>query len=66
MLFVMGRPLLLKFPFKLKLDYIQLIVRDDGIGLTVPEKEREGIGLLSLRSLAEDLGGHLVIEGAPL
>jgi len=60
-----GKASTIKISLHLKLDYIQLIVRDDGIGLTVPEKEREGIGLLSLRSLAEDLGGHLVIEGAP-
>jgi signal transduction histidine kinase len=44
---------------------IQLFIRDDGIGLVEKDAGTMGIGLLSLRSLAEELYGRLVIERSP-
>jgi two-component system sensor histidine kinase UhpB len=38
-------------------------VDDDGIGL--PDKARPGVGLVSMRERAEELGGALRIERRP-
>ena len=41
-------------------DALHLLITDDGIGL--PEKHRSGVGLLSMRERAEELGGSCSIE----
>lgn len=42
---------------------LNLEIVDDGIGL--PEDQRSGIGLISMRERAEEIGGHLLIESSP-
>jgi signal transduction histidine kinase len=41
--------------------HLVLEVRDDGTGL--PEEHRSGVGLISMRERAEELGGTLQVEG---
>jgi signal transduction histidine kinase len=41
---------------------VRVEVRDDGVG---PAKAAEGIGLVSMRQRAEELGGSLRVEAAP-
>ncbi len=43
-------------------DALHLEITDDGIGL--PEEHRVGVGLLSMRERAEELGGSCIIEPA--
>ncbi len=43
-------------------DALHLEITDDGIGL--PEEHRAGVGLLSMRERAEELGGSCIIEPA--
>jgi len=45
------------------LQRLHLEIIDDGIGL--PESQRSGIGLISMRERAEEVGGHLLIESFP-
>jgi signal transduction histidine kinase len=42
---------------------LHLEITDDGIGL--PETVRSGVGLISMRERAEEVGGHLHIESSP-
>ena len=42
---------------------LHLEIVDDGIGL--PENHRSGIGLISMRERAEEVGGNLVVESSP-
>ena len=42
---------------------LHLAVTDDGIGL--PMDRRAGVGLVSMRERAEELGGTCVVEAAP-
>jgi signal transduction histidine kinase len=42
---------------------LQVEVSDDGVGL--PEEPRAGVGLLSMRERAEEVGGTCVVEPAP-
>lgn len=42
---------------------LHLEIIDDGIGL--PESPRAGVGLISMRERAEEVGGHLLIESSP-
>ncbi|MEJ2558401.1 MAG: histidine kinase [Anaerolineae bacterium] len=42
---------------------LHLEIIDDGLGLL--ENQRPGIGLISMRERAEEIGGHLLIESSP-
>jgi signal transduction histidine kinase len=42
---------------------LHLEIVDDGVGL--PENQRSGIGLISMRERADEVGGHLLIESSP-
>jgi signal transduction histidine kinase len=42
---------------------LQLEIRDDGAG--IPTGARSGVGLISMRERAEELGGTCVIESSP-
>ncbi len=42
---------------------LHLEIVDDGIGL--PENQRAGVGLISMRERAEEVGGHVLIESSP-
>lgn len=44
-------------------DWLELVIQDNGSGL--PTGRSSGIGLLSMRERAEELGGTCVIESAP-
>jgi signal transduction histidine kinase len=44
-------------------DGLQIEVTDDGVGL--PKVQRSGVGLLSMRERAAELGGTCVVEPAP-
>jgi two-component system NarL family sensor kinase len=42
---------------------LELEVADDGVGM--PEDRRAGVGMISMRERAEELGGTLMIEAIP-
>jgi signal transduction histidine kinase len=42
---------------------LHLEIVDDGLGL--PENQRSGVGLISMRERAEEVGGNLLIESSP-
>jgi signal transduction histidine kinase len=44
-------------------DALEIEIADDGVGL--PDKRRAGVGLLSMRERAEELGGTCVVEAVP-
>jgi signal transduction histidine kinase len=44
---------------------VDLVVRDDGCGFTVPESAAEGFGLRSMRERADSIGGQLALTSAP-
>jgi signal transduction histidine kinase len=44
-------------------DALEIEIADDGVGL--PDKRRAGVGLLSMRERAEELGGTCVVEALP-
>ncbi len=45
---------------------LDLEIADDGVGLAAPPGGRAGVGLLSMRERAAELGGACVVESAPL
>jgi signal transduction histidine kinase len=59
-----GKASLIKIFLQSKADHLRLIIRDNGVGFTEKTTHSEGMGLLSLRSLAEESGGKLVIDGS--
>jgi len=42
---------------------LQLTIQDDGIGL--PEEHKSGVGLISMRERADEVGGSLLFESSP-
>lgn len=43
-------------------DSLRLVVRDDGIGI---DGQPAGVGMVSMRQRADDLGGHLSVDSGP-
>jgi signal transduction histidine kinase len=44
-------------------EHLEIMVRDDGVGM--PEERATGVGLLSMRERASELGGACVVEDLP-
>ncbi|MBG0786621.1 MAG: sensor histidine kinase [Anaerolineaceae bacterium] len=48
--------------FNFRTDFLLLTIRDDGIGFTIDQTKKSGMGLKSMRERAELIGGELIID----